>query len=100
MYNCHYHYIKNEYGSKTRLLFTDTNNLIYNIETEIAFEDSYKDKELFDFSKFSKNSKYYDKTNNLIAGKMEDETCGVLTKSCCRINSKDVYLNNKRWTWM
>ena len=32
------------------MLLTDTDSLMYIIETENVYEDFYKDKELFDFS--------------------------------------------------
>ena len=45
----HYHYISNS----SRLLFTDTHNLMYEIKTEDVYEDFSKDKEMFDFSIYS-----------------------------------------------
>ena len=48
---------------------------MYEIETENIHENFYKDKDLFDFINYSKYSKYYYKTYNLIVGKMKDETC-------------------------
>ena len=50
MYESHYDYIKNKYGNKSQLLFTDTDSLISQIKIEDVFEDFRKDKEMFDFS--------------------------------------------------
>ena len=36
------------------------------------YENVYKDKELFLFSNYPKNWKYYNDSNNLIPGKMKD----------------------------
>ena len=48
MYDFHYNYIKNNYGNKAKLLFTDTDSLTYEIETKNAYEDFFKDKNNFD----------------------------------------------------
>ena len=61
MYEFHYDYIKNN-CNKSRLLFSDTHSLMYEIKTEDVYEDFSKDKELFDFWNYSAsnyNSKYY-----------------------------------------
>ena len=50
MYEFHYDYIKNKYGINSRLLFTDTDSLIYEIKTEDVYEDCCEDKEMNDFS--------------------------------------------------
>ena len=61
MYEFQYDYIRNKYGSNSRLLLTDTNTLIYDIKTKDFMKIVRKDKEMFDFSNFclkSKHSKY------------------------------------------
>ena len=45
MYEFHYDYIKNKHGDKSRLLFTDTASLMYEIKTEDAYENFSSDKE-------------------------------------------------------
>ena len=37
MYEFHYDYIKNKYGKNLRLLFTDTDSLMYETKTEDLF---------------------------------------------------------------
>ena len=77
MYKFHYDYIKNKYDNKSKLLFTDTDSLMYEIKTEDVYEDFSNDKEMFDFSNYSTKSKYYDNSKKLVVGKMKDEIVGV-----------------------
>ena len=81
-------YLK-KYGDKAKLLFTDTDSSLYEIEAENFYEDFYKNKKLFDFSKHSKNLKYYDKINDLLVGKGWN-IWRTFKKFCCRIKSKNV----------
>ena len=55
--------MKEIYESKAKLLFTDTDNLTYESEINDVYEDLYSDKDLFEFSEYSENFKFYDKTN-------------------------------------
>ena len=49
-YEFHYKYMKNKFDAK--LLFTDTDSLVYEIKTEDIYEDFYLDNDLFDFSDY------------------------------------------------
>ena len=53
MYKFHYDYIKNKDGNNSRLLFKDTDSVMYEIKTEDVYEDFSNDKEMFDFSNYS-----------------------------------------------
>ena len=70
----HYDYIKNKYDNNSRLLFTDTDSLIYEIKTKDVYEDFSNDKEMFDFSNYSK---CYDNLNKLVFGNMKNKTAAV-----------------------
>ena len=56
--------IKHKYGDRAKLLFTDTDSLTYEIETEDVYQDFWKDKDKFDTcnSDYPENSPYFDKT--------------------------------------
>ena len=69
MYEFHYDYIKNKYDNKSKLIFTDTDGLMYEIKTEDFYEDFSCDKETFDFSNYLTKSKYCDDSNKLVIGK-------------------------------
>ena len=58
MHEFHYDYIKVKYSNKSRLLFTDTDSLVYEIETENVYDNFNKNKEMFEFSNYSAKSKY------------------------------------------
>ena len=77
MYEFHYDYIKIKCDNKSKLLFTDTDSLMYDIKTEDVYEYFSSDKETFDFCNYWTESKYYDNSNKLIIGIMKIESRGV-----------------------
>ncbi|CAJ0908487.1 3672_t:CDS:2, partial [Entrophospora sp. SA101] len=54
MYDFWYSYLKKKYGDKVKLLYTDTDSLIIEIETENIYQDMINDCDLFDFSDYPK----------------------------------------------
>ena len=86
MYKFNYDYVKNKFDAK--LLFTDTDSLVYEIKGKDVYEVSYLDKHLLDFSNYSVNSKYYDPTNGSVLGKMKDEFKGVPISEFIGLKSK------------
>ena len=63
MYDFHYNYIKKKYSNRTRLLFTDTDSLTYEIEVEDVYEDFWNDKDMFNNSDYPESSPYYCNVN-------------------------------------
>ena len=67
MYDFHYNFIKNNFNAE--LLFTDTDSLTYETKSENVYEEFLKWKDLFDFSNYSKDSKFFDDTNKMLLAK-------------------------------
>ena len=76
MYDFHYNFTEKNFNAE--LLFTETYSLVYEIKSENVFEESFKWKDLFDFSNYSKDSEFFDDTNKKVIGKMKDEYGGVI----------------------
>ena len=70
------------------MLFTNTEGLTYEIKSENVYEELFKHKDLFDFSNFSKDSKFFDETNKKVIGKMKDEFDGVIVEEFVGLKSK------------
>ena len=88
MYDFHYNYIKSQYGDKARLLFTDTDSLMYEIEADDVYQDFWKDKHLFDNSDYPKDSSFFNSTNKKVIGKFKDEAAGIPIVKFVGLNSK------------
>jgi len=76
------------YGDTAKLLFTDTDSLTYEIETEDVYEDFQKNKDKFDNSNYPQNSKFYDETNKKVIGTFKDKAAGALIKEFIGLRSK------------
>ena len=84
----HYDYIKTKHDNKSKLLFTDTDSLMYEIKTENVFEGFSSDKKMFNFSNSSTKSKYYNNSNKLVIGKMKDETGAIAIEEFVALKPK------------
>ena len=86
MYDFHYSFIKKHFDAK--LLFTDTDSLTHEIRSENVYEEFFKHKLLFDFSNFPKNSKFFDKANKKVIGKIKDVSEGKIIDEFVGLKSK------------
>jgi hypothetical protein len=91
MYDFHYNTIKKEYGDKAKLLFTDTDSLMYEIRTDNVYEDFKRigDEKIFwDNSDYPKDSPYHSTHNKKVIGKFKDEASGVPVTEFVGLRSK------------
>ncbi|KAK3107369.1 hypothetical protein FSP39_012926 [Pinctada imbricata] len=88
MYQYHYDFIKREYGERAELLFTDTDSLLYEIETEDVYKDIAQNQDLYDLSNYPPNHFLYNQTNKKVVLKMKDECGGVPIRNFIGLRSK------------
>ena len=98
MSDWHYNYFKKKFDCK--LLFTDTDSLVYEFKGERSeqseqsergndiYEKIYEDRDLYDFSDYPREAKYYDDSNKKVIGKMKDEMCGKVISEFLGSKSK------------
>ena len=87
MYDFHYNYIKKKFD-KAKLLFTDTDSLTYEIETDDVYKDFWVDKDKFDNSNYLENSPFFDKLNKKVIGCFKDEAAGIPVVEFVGLRSK------------
>ena len=91
MFDFHYQYIKSKYGDKAKLLFSDTDSLMYEIETEDFYKDISGDvKNRFDTSDYPENHPSGIPTgiNKKVLGMFKDEAAGKIIKEFVGLRAK------------
>ena len=91
MYDFHYNYIKQKYGDKAKLLFTDTDSLMYEIQTEDFYKDISKDViNRFDTSDYPLNhpSGIPSGFNKKVPGMFKDEVMGTVIDEFVGLRAK------------
>ena len=90
MYDFHYGYMKKKYGTRAELLFTDTDSLMYEIETDDFYEDIESDvKSKFDTNDFPEDHPTgIERCNKKVIGMMKDEAAGKIIKEFLGLRAK------------
>ena len=91
MYDFHYNYIKQKYGDKTKLLFTDTDSLMYEIQTEDFYKDISEDvKDRFDTGDYTPDhpSGIPSGFNKKVLGMFKDEVRGEVIDEFVGLRAK------------
>ena len=99
MYQFHYDVMKPYYGDRAKLLYTDTDSLVYDIQTEDIFKDMLERNEYYDFSNFKSDhpifnelseeeKKNLQEKNDAIPCKYKDELEGNVIKEFAAVKPK------------
>ena len=76
MFTFHYDKMMSKYGEHVKLLMTDTDSLVYHIETSDIYADMMADADAYDMSEYPPNHLAFTTTNKKVLGKMKDEYNG------------------------
>ena len=74
MYDYHYSHIKKIYGNRAKLLFTDTDSLCYEFQTDDLYQDMKKYIHLYDTSNYKEDNFLYSLENKKVLGKVQIHT--------------------------
>ena len=91
MFDFHYQYIKPKYGNRAKLLFTDTDSFLYEIQTEDFYKDISGDiRDRFDTSDYPEGHPSGIPTgiNKKVLGMFKDEAAGKIIKEFVGLRAK------------
>ena len=88
MYEFFYDHLKAIYRQKCELVYTDTDSLILDIETEDVYEDMKEHSWMYDTSNYPKDHLLYNAENKKVLGKMKDECGGGVINEVVAVRPK------------
>ena len=88
MYDFFYNTLKKRYGDECELIYTDTDSLLLEIETEDIYKDMGDQQDLFDTSDYPKEHPLHSDANKKVLGKMKDECAGTPIAECVCLRPK------------
>ena len=86
LYDFHYSFIKKNFDAK--LLIIDTDSFNYEINSEDVYEEFFEWEDLFDFSNYLGDSKFFNEANKKVISKMKDKFGRVIIDDFVGLKSK------------
>jgi len=89
LYEFHYEYMLPLYGDKCKIMYTDTDSLIYSIECDDVYENIKRDIDRFDTSDYAADNAYgIPLANKKMPGLMKDENNGAIMTEFVGLRAK------------
>ena len=88
MYRYYYFNLKSHYAERVRLLYTDTDSLILQLETDDLYADMMSDLDAYDTSNYPTDHPLYSQVNKKKVGKFKDELGGKMMSEFVALRSK------------
>ena len=78
MYQFWYDHLKQKYDYKIRLIYTDTDSFVIEVETDDVYKDMLEDSHLYDFSDYPENNPNFSLKNKKVYGIFKDDLNGKI----------------------
>lgn len=89
MYDFYHGHLKDKYGEKVQMVYTDTDSFILEVKTECFYKDMLHDIEMYDTSDFAEpNAFNIPRVNKKVPGKFKDELKGQILTEFVGLRSK------------
>ena len=89
LYEFQYAYMHAEFGDRCKVLYTDTDSLMYSVECEDVYERMKRDIDRFNTSDYAEDNPYgMPRVNKKVPGLMKDENNGALMTDFVGLRSK------------
>ncbi|CAB0032319.1 unnamed protein product [Trichogramma brassicae] len=93
LYRFHYDFMRDRFGSNCKVLYTDTDSLVYEIRGQNVYEvmkhkDNINEFDTFDYEKDNPFGMPLLRENSKKIGLMKDELCGKILRRFCGLRSK------------